>query len=117
MADYYSVTSCDPIELNQDQIQKVEKLCEEYYIPNLEYGPIEDEKNLGFWLYDTFQVFDNDEDYNDVTDEFLKKLSHILKEDQEFKMCSIGHEKLRYEAASQVVVKKDSVEWNSIGAG
>lgn len=117
MADFCAVTSCDPVTLDKDQIAAVDALYKNYYIPNLEYGPFEDDNNLGFWLYDSFQVFDNDEDYNDVTDEFLDELSKILKEDQVLKICTAGHEKLRYTAATQITVKKDAVEYLSVGTG
>jgi len=117
MADFYAVTSSDPITLDKDQIDAVDALYNNYYIPNLEYGPFEGDNSFGFWMYDTFQVLDNDEDYNDVTDEFLEELSKILKEGQVLKICSAGHEKLRYTAATQITVKKDKVEYTSIGAG
>ena len=117
MADFEAVTSCNPVTLEDDQIPQVQALLDAYYIPNLEYGPWEDEKTLGFWSYETFEVLEDEDDYygDDKTDEFLEKLSKILRGDQELVIAWAGHEKLRYVSAAQVTVSQNSVKWLTLG--
>jgi hypothetical protein len=115
MANFMGVTSSNGIILDDDQKKQVDALLEKYVLSMEDVQTDDGDGGFGFWGYSWLFIIaatkEGEPEGDEVTDDFLDELSHILHKDQKLIIQCVGNEKCRFPlAAMQIVVTPGEVK-------